>query len=89
LRNTDELKLNAASQNLVDKLRPVFKERVIGPEFPLIKRIQNFYIKEIKIKIEKDAPERKVKQKIQEIIDLFYAEPSNKSTRLSIDVDSY
>jgi primosomal protein N' (replication factor Y) len=89
LRNTDELKLNAAAQNLVDKLRPVFKERVIGPEFPLIKRIQNFYIKEIKIKIEKDAPERKVKQKLQEIIDLFYAEPSNKSTRLSIDVDSY
>jgi primosomal protein N' (replication factor Y) len=89
LRNSDELKLNAAAQNLADKLRPVFKERVIGPEFPLIKRIQNFYIKEIKIKIEKDAPERKVKQKIQEIIDLFYAEPNNKSTRLSIDVDSY
>jgi primosomal protein N' (replication factor Y) len=89
LRNTDELKLNIAAQNLVEKLRPVFKERVVGPEFPLIKRIQNFYIKEIKIKIEKDAPERKVKQKLQEIIDLFYAEPANKSTRLSIDVDSY
>lgn len=89
LRNTDELKLNEAAQNLADKLRPVFKERIIGPEFPIIKRIQNFYIKEIKIKIEKDAPERKVKQKIQEIIDLFYAEPSNKSTRLSIDVDAY
>jgi primosomal protein N' (replication factor Y) len=89
LRNTDEFKLNSAAQNLVDKLRPVFKERIVGPEFPIIKRIQNFYIKEIKIKIEKDAPEKKVKQKIQEIIDLFYAEPSNKSTRLSIDVDSY
>jgi len=89
LRNTDEIKLNSAAQNLVDKLRPVFKERVVGPEFPIIKRIQNFYIKEIKIKIEKDAPERKVKEKLQEIIDLFYAEPSNKSTRLSIDVDSY
>jgi primosomal protein N' (replication factor Y) len=89
LRNTDEFKLNSAAQNLVDKLRPVFKERIVGPEFPIIKRIQNFYIKEIKIKIEKDAPEKKVKQKIQEIIDLFYSEPSNKSTRLSIDVDSY
>jgi primosomal protein N' (replication factor Y) len=89
LRNIDEIKLNSAAQNLVDKLRPVFKERVVGPEFPIIKRIQNFYIKEIKIKIEKDAPERKVKEKLQEIIDLFYAEPSNKSTRLSIDVDSY
>lgn len=89
LRNTDEIKLNVSAQSLADKLRPVFKERIIGPEFPIIKRIQNFYIKEIKIKIEKDAPERKVKQKIQEIIDLFYSEPSNKSTRLSIDVDSY
>lgn len=89
LRNTDEMKLNSAAQNLADKLRPVFKERISGPEFPIIKRIQNFYIKEIKIKIEKDAPERKVKQKIQELIDLFYTEPANKSTRLSIDVDPY
>jgi len=89
LRHSNEEKLNRAAQNLVDKLRPVFKERVIGPEFPIIKRIQNFYIKEIKIKIEKDAPEKKVKKTLQEIIDLFFSEPSNKSTRLSIDVDSY
>jgi primosomal protein N' (replication factor Y) len=89
LRNTDEMKLNSSAQNLAEKLRPIFKERVVGPEFPIIKRIQNFYIKEIKIKIEKDAPERKVKQKIQELIDLFYSEPLNKSTRLSIDVDPY
>jgi primosomal protein N' (replication factor Y) len=89
LRNTDERKLNAAAQNLTDKLRIVFKERVVGPEFPLIKRIQNFFIKEIKIKIEKDAPDRKVKDKIQEAIDLFYAEADNKSSRLSIDVDPY
>jgi primosomal protein N' (replication factor Y) len=89
LRNTDERKLNAAAQNLTDKLRLVFKERVVGPEFPLIKRIQNFFIKEIKIKIEKDAPDRKVKEKIQEMIDLFYAEADNKSSRLSIDVDPY
>jgi primosomal protein N' (replication factor Y) len=89
LRNTDELKLNQASQNLADKLKPIFKERVVGPEFPIIKRIQNFYIKEIKIKIEKDAPDKKVKEKIQEIIDSFYSEPANKSTRLAIDVDPY
>ena len=89
LRNTDERKLNAAAQNLTDKLRLVFKERVVGPEFPLIKRIQNFFIKEIKIKIEKDASDRKVKEKIQEMIDLFYSEADNKSSRLSIDVDPY
>jgi len=89
LRNTDERKLNAAAQNLTDKLRLVFKERVVGPEFPVIKRIQNFFIKEIKIKIEKDASDRKVKDKIQEMIDLFYAEADNKSSRLSIDVDPY
>jgi primosomal protein N' (replication factor Y) len=89
LRNTDELKLNQAAQNLADKLKPIFKERVVGPEFPIIKRIQNFYIKEIKIKIEKDAPDKKVKEKIQEIIDSFYSEAANKSTRLAIDVDPY
>jgi primosomal protein N' (replication factor Y) len=87
LKHRDENKLTVASNDLANQLRQVFKERVLGPEFPLIKKIQNFYLKTIILKVERDAPDKKVKERVQSIIDNFYSVPSNKSIRVSIDVD--
>jgi primosomal protein N' (replication factor Y) len=87
LKHTNEQMVHAASIELADQLKEVFKERVLGPEFPIIKRIQNYYLKEIKLKIERSAPERKVKEKMREMIDQFYAKPANKSVKMVIDVD--
>ena len=87
LKHRDENKLTVASNDLAHQLRQVFKERVLGPEFPLIKKIQNFYLKTIILKVERDAPDKKVKERVQSIIDNFYSVPSNKSIRVSIDVD--
>jgi primosomal protein N' (replication factor Y) len=87
LKHANEQVVHAASIELADQLKAVFKERVLGPEFPIIKRIQNYFLKEIKLKIERSAPERKVKEKIREIIDQFYAKPQNKSVKIVIDVD--
>jgi primosomal protein N' len=41
----------------------------------------------VKIKIEKEAPDLKVKQKIKELIDTFYSNTDNKKVRVVIDVD--
>lgn len=87
LKHRDENKLTVASNDLAHQLRQVFKERVLGPEFPLIKKIQNFYLKTIILKVERDAPDKKVKERVQSIINNFYSVPSNKSIRVSIDVD--
>jgi primosomal protein N' (replication factor Y) len=87
LKHRDENQLTVASNDLAHQLRQVFKERVLGPEFPLIKKIQNFYLKTIILKVERDAPDKKVKERVQSIIDNFYSVPSNKSIRVSIDVD--
>jgi primosomal protein N' (replication factor Y) len=87
LKHRDENQLTVASNDLAHQLRQVFKERVLGPEFPLIKKIQNFYLKTIILKVERDAPDKKVKERVQIIIDNFYSVPSNKSIRVSIDVD--
>lgn len=87
LKHKDENILNAGANDLAEKLRVVFKERVLGPEFPVIKRIQQYYLKAITIKIEKDAPDKKVKERISEIIDNFYSVPYNKSIRTSINID--
>ena len=87
LKHKDIDVLNAASFKLANALRDVFKERVLGPEFPIIQRIQNLYLKELKIKVERDISHVKVKDRIQEIIDQFYVVPAHKSVRMVVDVD--
>ena len=79
--------MDTSSQHLAELLKNVFKERVIGPEYPLIQKIRNKFLKTIKLKIEKNAPDLKVKEKIKEIIDNFYADASHKKVRVVIDVD--
>jgi primosomal protein N' (replication factor Y) len=87
LKHKDEHLVDQAAFQFSQQLREVFKERVIGPEFPLIRKIQNNYLKSIKLKIEKDAPDKKVKERLNQLIDSFYSVPSHKSIRLVIDVD--
>jgi primosomal protein N' (replication factor Y) len=87
LKHKDENQVTRASIELGNALREIFKERVLGPDSPLIKRIQNLFLKEIKLKIERTAPEKKVKEKIKSVIDQFYVKTENKSVRVVIDVD--
>jgi primosomal protein N' (replication factor Y) len=87
LKHKDENIVNQASIEFARDLREVFKERVIGPEFPIIKRIQNLHLKSIKLKIERDVSDKKIKDRIHLIIDSFYSNPANKSVRIVVDVD--
>lgn len=87
LKHKDEHVLDVAAMEFAKTLREIFKERVVGPEYPIVKRIQNLYLKQIKLKIEKDAPDKKIKERLQQLIDAFYSVPLNKSIRLIVDVD--
>lgn len=87
LKHKDENVLSLAASDLASSLRQVFKERVLGPEFPVVKKIHNYFLKNITLKIEKDASDKKVKERLQLMIDQFYSVPSNKSIRIAIDVD--
>lgn len=79
--------LNEASRFLADKLREKFGKRVLGPEFPLIARIRNFYLKNVLIKIEREASTKHVKTLILEIIDDLYSKTEFKSVKIYADVD--
>jgi primosomal protein N' (replication factor Y) len=87
LKHEKEEVVQEGAQFLADQLREVFKERVLGPEFPIIKRIQNKFLKEIKLKIERGAPDKKVKAKILQDLDTFYQNVRFKGIQISIDVD--
>jgi primosomal protein N' (replication factor Y) len=84
-RNANELEVIA--DDLAKRLKAFFGDRVLGPEFPVVKRIQNSYLKVIRLKIEREASPKKAKSKLYEFIEKFYAQPANKSARLIIDVD--
>ncbi|MFN4234756.1 MAG: primosomal protein N' [Bacteroidia bacterium] len=79
--------LNEASKFLADKLKEKFGKRVLGPEFPAIARIRNLYLKNILIKIEREASTKQAKNVIQELIDEFYTHAEFKSVKIFADVD--
>jgi primosomal protein N' (replication factor Y) len=89
LKHKDVDILNAGSNKLAFEMREVFKERVLGPEFALIKRIHNLFQKQIILKIEREVAPQLVKNKLQEMIDTFFMDTNHKSIRVVIDVDPF
>lgn len=87
LKHKDEKAVHQAGIDFSDALKEIFKERVLGPDKPVVGRIHNLYLREIHLKIERSAPDKKVKDKIQELLTRFYTIPNNKSVRISVDVD--
>jgi len=89
LKHADEALLNRASLDMAMHLKSALKERVLGPEFPIVKRVQNQYQKEIKIKYEKSLSDKKIKEHLLALLTNFYEMVSYKSIKVNIDVDAY
>jgi len=66
----------------------VFGTRVLGPEPPLVARVQNLYIRQLVLKIENTASMTRVKQILrQQYESMLAADSRMKSARLYYDVD--
>ncbi len=87
LKHKDENQLKEAAHHFSMRLRSVFKERVLGPDTPLISRIQNYHLRTVKLKLEKELSDKKIKEHLRILIDEFYSVPLHKSIRLVINVD--
>lgn len=87
LKSTDKDFVDKASVTLAASLRKSLGNRVNGPNWPLIARINNYYHKNILIKIEKEASTKKVKSLISEIIDDFYKSEKGTNLRINTNVD--
>lgn len=89
IKHADFKILNRAADTLAKMIYAGTKLNVIGPEFPLIGRIKNLYIKEILLKLPKNNTQKIYKQKINEIIEQFETISEYKACRISKDVDPY
>jgi primosomal protein N' (replication factor Y) len=87
LKHKDARVLNDGARELAIILRQKLGSRILGPEYPLIAKIKNLYIKRILIKLEKDENLTLNKEQILEMMDTFRSLPMYKSIRIQIDVD--
>jgi primosomal protein N' (replication factor Y) len=87
LQHKDEGYLNQAADDLAAGLRQTLGKRVLGPEFPIVSRIKNLYLKNILIKLERTQETHLLKDKIAAAIDFFRTQSQFKAARVVVDVD--
>jgi primosomal protein N' (replication factor Y) (superfamily II helicase) len=84
LKHKRPTELRDASELLAREMRAVFGNRVLGPQEPIIAKIQSYYIRNILLKIEKKAPFGKARNLLRPIIEDL---KQNKGSSLKIHLD--
>lgn len=81
--------VDKASELLGERMKSIFGRRTYGAHTPLISRIKNYYIKEITLKIEREASYDRAKKIILEEIDYVHSQKGLSGVYFSCDVDVY
>lgn len=89
IKHKDYEVVNSAAAAFAMLLRQELKDRVLGPEYASIPRINNMYIKNIIVKIERTKAFQQIKDRFVSCYESFIAKPEYKSVRVIIDVDPY
>lgn len=88
LKHRDDNVLTEMSVRYSNMLREVFRHRVLGPEAPMVARVQNFYIRQIVLKMENEASMLKVKNILRRIYEnMLEVDSRMKQVILYYDVD--
>ena len=89
LKHRDYNKVNDGAEWMAKSFRQVFKQHVLGPEFPPISRIRNQYHKNILIKIPQNQPLSKTKEAILKIKNSFLSIKDFRPIKVILNVDNY
>jgi primosomal protein N' (replication factor Y) (superfamily II helicase) len=89
VKDIDKAVAAKAAANLASNLKKKFGNRVLGPEFPLVGRVQNRYIKHILVKIEKGANLPLAKRLIAAEIAEIQSRKEFKTCTVYPDVDPF
>jgi primosomal protein N' (replication factor Y) len=80
-------RLDLAALHLSTALKALFDRNVLGPEYPVVGRIQNWYQKEILIKLPRDSKIQESKSRIMDLILHAKSQPNNSQLIVYADVD--
>ena len=88
LKHRDDALLGELSVRYATLLRQTFGSRVLGPERPMVGRVQNLFIRQVVMKIETQASMSKVKTILRQLYEqMLELDTRMKSVRLYYDVD--
>ena len=90
LKDKDFKVVEKAGILLSKELQKLFGDWVIGPNKPLLQKINNWYIREVLLKIPRESKNlAAIKNKLKETTDSIYQYSDFKQTRVIMDVDPY
>lgn len=81
--------LNSVAADFARWLNERIGNRLIGPEFPLVAKVRNQYLKQVLIKIEKKASVSAIKKVLAEGIQHFKGQKGNGNMIFQVDVDPF
>ncbi len=87
LKHRDRLAIGNIATIYTNRLHQLFGNRVLGPEKPLVERVNSLYIRKIMLKVEVDASMKKVKEILRAVYEEMHQNPEMKSTTVYYDVD--
>ena len=87
LKHRDYQVLNRAADHLAADLRLALGKRILGPEYPLVSRVKNLYIKQIMVKVERPSPLKEYKKAILNAVDDLQKVGNFSQVRVILDVD--
>lgn len=89
LLHKDSNTLNQAAFVLNNELRKLISFQILGPEYPVVSRIRNLYIKQFLIKIPRHENPAETKHAIASATASLQKTAEFKQVRVQIDVDPY
>jgi primosomal protein N' (replication factor Y) len=81
--------LDGATATLTGELRELFAHRVFGPQYPPVRKIHYTYLKQVLLKIEREASYERAKEILKVLLDGLSGNRGYRSVRISVDVDPY
>ena len=87
VKHQNKDRLDLAALRLATAFKTHFNKNVLGPEYPVVGRIQMWFQKEILIKLPRDGKVQEAKSKIMKIISQAKSQPNNSQLIVYADVD--
>ena len=86
-KHRDEAVAAHASEAFAALLRPHFGTDLLGPDRPVVARIQSLYLRKLVVKLRPDLPPQGVRRTLLAARDMVQAQPGMKSLQVVFDVD--
>jgi primosomal protein N' (replication factor Y) len=87
LKHKEDDVVEMVSIEMSKVLRAVLGEKLLGPEKPYIPRINNYYLRQLMIKMDKRPESMELKARLVEMMKQVLLQPQFRQVRLALDVD--